>query len=540
MKWFVNMPTSRKLALAFGVMLVLLVIVIVTAYRGITTVQLIHDVYYKIQINLSELRAHQNFNRAQMLEIMMTADRSAQKTIEQEIKDDAHKIDDIIDTLSKLKMQDFKFQSRIVELRKIIESYRQVREQEIFLLLEGNVQGAKQLGLGIQDERFTRIRDIALELEKKANEDLDAQLALQQQAAVWSINLFVIIGILSLLLCVAMVILLHFFMARPLSLISNVAARIASGDLSANVSADERSDELGVMRLAFHQMVESLQRTITAIKEGIALLGSSASEIMASTTQVASGTAETATAISETTTTIEEVRQAAQLSSEKAKNVSDKAQHVAQVSQGGQKSVEETAVGMGQIREQMESIAQTIMRLSEQSQSIGGIIASVTNLADQSNLLSVNAAIEASRAGEQGKGFIVVAQEIKVLAEQSKQATEQVRGILSDIQKATSAAVIATEQGSKLVDLGVKQAAQAGEAIRVLTESSSEAAKSSTQIVASSQQQVVGMDQINIAMQNINQAGEQTATGMKQVELAAQNLHGLGEKLKGLVEQFKV
>jgi methyl-accepting chemotaxis protein len=437
-------------------------------------------------------------------------------------------------------MPDYKFQSRIVELRKIIESYRQVREQEIFLLLEGNVQGAKQLGLGIQDERFTRIRDIALELEKKANEDLDAQLALQQQAAVWSINLFVIIGILSLLLCVAMVILLHFFMARPLSLISNVAARIASGDLSANVSADERSDELGVMRQAFHQMVESLRRTITAIKEGIALLGSSASEIMASTTQVASGTAETATAISETTTTIEEVRQAAQLSSEKAKNVSDKAQHVAQVSQGGQKSVEETAVGMGQIREQMESIAQTIMRLSEQSQSIGGIIASVTNLADQSNLLSVNAAIEASRAGEQGKGFIVVAQEIKVLAEQSKQATEQVRSILSDIQKATSAAVIATEQGSKLVDLGVKQAAQAGEAIRVLTESSSEAAKSSTQIVASSQQQVVGMDQINIAMQNINQAGEQTATGMKQVELAAQNLHGLGEKLKGLVEQFKV
>ena len=255
---------------------------------------------------------------------------------------------------------------------------------------------------------------------------------------------------------------------------------------------------------------------------------------------MASGTAETATAISETTTTVEEVRQAAQLSSEKAKNVSDKAQRVAQVSQGGQKSVEETAVGMGQIRDQMESIARTIMRLSEQSQSIGGIIASVTDLADQSNLLAVNAAIEASRAGEQGKGFAVVAQEIKILAEQSKQATAQVRGILNDVQKATGAAVMATEQGSKPVDAGVKQSEQAGEAIRVLTESSVEAAQAATQIVASSQQQVVGMDQINIAMENINQAGAQTATSMKQVELAAQNLNGLGEKLKELVEQFKV
>jgi methyl-accepting chemotaxis protein len=539
MKWFVNMPTSRKLALAFGVMLVLLVIVIVTAYRGITTVQLIHDVYYKIQINLCELRAHQNFNRGQMLEMILTVDKFAQKIIEQKIKEDALKIDEIAYNLSKLKTQDSKFQSRIIELKNIIASYRQVREQEISLIQQGNVQGARQLGIGIQDERFIRIRDIALELGNKANEDLDTQLALQQQAAVWSINLFVIIGIFSLLVCVSMVILFHFFMARPLSSISNVAARIASGDLSANVSADERSDELGVMMQAFHQMVESLRHTIAAIKEGITLLGSSASEILASTIQVASGTAETATAINETTATIEEVRQAAQLSSEKAKNVSDKAQRVAQVSQGGQKSVEETAFEMEQIREQMGLIAQTITRLSEQSQSIGGIIASVTDLADQSNLLAVNAAIEASRAGEQGKGFVVVAQEIKVLAEQSKQATAQVRGILSDIQKATSAAVMATEQGSKLVDAGVKQAAQAGEAIRVLAESSGEAAQSSAQIVASSQQQVMGMNQINIAMQNINQAGEQTATGMKQVELATQNLQELGEKLKGMVEQFK-
>ena len=284
---------------------------------------------------------------------------------------------------------------------------------------------------------------------------------------------------------------------------------------------------------------QRLQGVTREIEAAVNLLGSSASEILAATTQVASGTAETAASISETTTTVEEVRQAAQLSSQKAKNVSDSAQQVAQVTHTGQKAVEETAAVMRNIRDQMESIAQTIVRLSEQGQSIGGIIASVTDIADQSNLLAVNAAIEAARAGEQGKGFAVVAQEIKSLAEQSKHATAEVRGILNDVQKATSAAVMATEQGSKAVEAGVKQSSQAGEAIRVLAESTGEAVQAAVQIVASSQQQVVGMDQIGTAMESINQAGAENAASMRQAEASAQNLHELGQKLKELVERFK-
>jgi methyl-accepting chemotaxis protein len=294
-------------------------------------------------------------------------------------------------------------------------------------------------------------------------------------------------------------------------------------------------DLTGLLEKRSAELIHLLQK----VKEAVNVLAATSSEILAATTQVASGTAETAAAINETTTTVEEVRQAAQLSSQKAQNVSDSAQRVAQVSQSGLKAVEETMDGMNRIREQMETIAQAVVRLSEQSQSIGGIVASVTDLADQSNLLAVNAAIEAAKAGEQGKGFAVVAQEIKSLAEQSKQATAQVRSILSDVQKATGAAVMATEQGSKAVEAGVKQSAQAGEAIRALAGSSEEAVQAAVQIAASSQEQVVGMDQIGGAMENINQAGAQTAASMKQAEIAAQNLHELGQKLKALVEQLK-
>ncbi|KXS30550.1 MAG: Methyl-accepting chemotaxis sensory transducer, partial [Candidatus Gallionella acididurans] len=279
-----------------------------------------------------------------------------------------------------------------------------------------------------------------------------------------------------------------------------------------------------------------ITRTLTRqLRESVAQLSTSSAEILATTTQVASGAAETAASVSETTATVEEVKQTAQVSSQKARNVSDSAQKASQVSQNGRKSVEEAMQGMQRIQEQMESIAESIVRLSEQSQAIGEIIATVNDLAEQSNLLAVNAAIEANKAGEQGKGFAVVAQEVKSLAEQSKQATAQVRTILGDIQRATGAAVLATEQGNKAVQAGVKQTTETGEAIRLLADSIVEAAQAATQIAASSQQQMVGMDQVALAMENIKQASVQNVAGTKQAEVAAQSLHELGRKLSDMI-----
>lgn len=279
-----------------------------------------------------------------------------------------------------------------------------------------------------------------------------------------------------------------------------------------------------------------LSRVITReLRESIAQLSSSSAEILATTTQVASSAAETAAAVSETTATVEEVKQTAQHASQKAKYVSDSAQKASNVSQAGRRSVEEALHVMHRIREQMGSIAESIVQLSEQSHAIGQIIATVNDLAEQSNLLAVNAAIEAARAGEQGKSFGVVAHEIRSLAEQSKQATGQVRTILGDIQKATNIAVLATEQGNKAVEAGVKQSSETDEAIRLLSASINEAAQAATQIAASSHQQMVGMDQVAVAMNNIKEASEQNVAGTRQAELAAQGLHQMGVRLRLLV-----
>jgi methyl-accepting chemotaxis protein len=326
-------------------------------------------------------------------------------------------------------------------------------------------------------------------------------------------------------------------MARSLRLMAAAAEQIAAGDLRVSLQPQSPNDVVGN---AFVRMVENLRRQIGSIVEGAAVIGSAASEIVASTVQLASGSTESAAAVSETTTTVEEIRQTAQLASEKARAVSDTAQRVAQVSLGGRKSTDDVGAAMNRIRTQMEAIAQSMMRLNEQGQTIGQIIATVEDLAAQSNLLAVNAAIEAAKAGEQGKGFGVVAQEVKSLAEQSRQATDRVRTILGDIQKATTAAVLATEQGGKAVEAGGRQTEIAAESIGTLAGSISEAAQAATQIAASSQQQLVGMDQVAGAMESIKQASVQNVASAKQLETSARNLNDLGQRLKQIVESYVV
>ena len=184
----------------------------------------------------------------------------------------------------------------------------------------------------------------------------------------------------------------------------------------------------------------------------------------------------------------------------------------------------------------MCSIGESITRLHERSQAVGDIVSTVADLAEQSNLLAVNASIEAAKAGDMGKGFAVVAQEIRNLAEQSKDSTKQVRAILSEVQKATGKAVLAAEQGSKSVADGGRQADEAGQAIGTLTGTVQEATRAAVQIAASSQQQLVGMEQVGRAMENIKQATAQNAEGARQLATAAHSLQEVGARLKTLVD----
>jgi methyl-accepting chemotaxis protein len=196
--------------------------------------------------------------------------------------------------------------------------------------------------------------------------------------------------------------------------------------------------------------------------------------------------------------------------------------------------------GMFNLKEQVRNIAETILALSEQTQQIGEIIASVNDISDQSHLLALNAAMEAARAGEAGRGFAVVAGEVRNLAEQSRQATAQISGILSEIQKSANTAVMVTEQGTKSAETGMSLAQTTGESIRVIREHTQQMATAAQQIAASSRQQLTGMDQITRAMENINQAAVQTQGGMQQAESATLKLNELAKQLAAILQQYRI
>jgi methyl-accepting chemotaxis protein len=195
---------------------------------------------------------------------------------------------------------------------------------------------------------------------------------------------------------------------------------------------------------------------------------------------------------------------------------------------------------MDLIKARVETIAENILALSAQTQQIGEIIGSVSDIAAQSNMLALNASVEAARAGEQGKGFAVVAAEVRSLAEQSRQATSQIKSILLDIQDGINSTVMATEEGTKVVDEGLTMTARTGEAIKQLTEAIDEASQTAMQVQAGGRQQATGVDQIALAMQNINQATAQALSSTRQTEEAAKDLDRLSRRLEEIVERYQL
>ena len=574
MKWNVGI----KIATGFGLALMIFVMVSAVSYRG--TTQLIensdrrkhtYDVLAQIEQTFSLLkdveigsRSYGLIGEERYLEPYLAA---------------VGKVDAGIKDVRKLTADDPRQQQRLDTLEPLVKKRLDFARQVIDLRRTKGEEAVQFIKTGTGKALMDEIRKL-IDQMKNEEEGLLKQRAKAAQLDAQNAKRIIVIGTITAL---ALAMLVGFLITRnvagPLQHLSAVAERVTVGDLNVKLHADSRSDEVGELARAFVRMTQSLRamagaaeqmaagdlRTtvkpqspedvlgnafarmsgdlraqIRALVEGANILGSAANEIVASTSQLAASASESAAAVSQTTTTVEEVRQTAQVASQKAKLVSDSAQKAAQISQSGRKSADDVVAGMNRIRQQMEAIAASMVRLSEQSQAIGQIIATVEDLSVQSNLLAVNAAIEAAKAGEHGKGFGVVAQEVKSLAEQSRQATNQVRTILGDIQKATGAAVMATEEGSKAVEAGTRQTEVAGTSIQALAGSVNDAAQAATQIAVSSQQQLVGVDQVAGAMESIRQASTQNVASAKQLESAARNLNELGQRLKQMVERYQV
>jgi methyl-accepting chemotaxis protein len=313
---------------------------------------------------------------------------------------------------------------------------------------------------------------------------------------------------------------------------------VAKGNLKSRVNLNGQS-EFTTLADNLNSMVGSLSEITLKVRGESQNISSAAAEILATVTQHMSSVSQQSAAVTETTATVDAMRAAAEQTAHKAGEVAQLAQASVQVGEDAAQAMDNIVKAMENIRERVDAISRDMLGLSEQTQQIGEIIAAVNDIADQSKLLALNATIEAAKAGEQGKGFAVVAAEVRNLADQSKQATAKVRGILGEIQRATNAAVMATEQGAKRVETGMNLAQAAGDGIGKLEDAIRRAAQSAQQIAASTNQQTMGMDQIAVAMKEINQATKQFVDGARQSQHAAQSLTELAGQMQRLTARFE-
>jgi methyl-accepting chemotaxis protein len=329
-------------------------------------------------------------------------------------------------------------------------------------------------------------------------------------------------------------------MVQPLEALTAAAAAIASGDLSGRRGLIVGQGEIGALARSFDGMVSGLQTTLAELGGVVTRLDHETGSILAGVTRQSVSTTQQAAAITQTGTTAAEIAQTAKQATEHADSVIQMTQRSEELSQEGLQVVEQAVASSAALGDQVKRIAATMADLSERTLQVGEIIASVKDLAEQSNLLALNASIEASKAGEHGRGFAVVALEMRNLAEQSRQAAVQVRAILSQIQKGAREAATATDEGAKKAVSTVALSRSAGQAIEGLATVIRQSALAARQIANNTRQQTIGVEQMVAAITELSSTMNESADGSRAIEQGATTLTEVSRHLGAAVRRYRV
>lgn len=314
---------------------------------------------------------------------------------------------------------------------------------------------------------------------------------------------------------------------------------VGQGDLT-HTLPEVGGGELSRMGAHLNNMRVSLRSVATQTRAAAENVNAATTEIRSTAQEQAAASAEQLAAIEETSATLTQITQSGAQISARAQTVERNAQNAVGISEQGLAAVATTVLSMDSIREQVESVAATIVRLSERTQAIGEIILTVNTIAERSHLLALNASIEAAAAGEHGRTFSVVAGEIKRLADQARDATQRVRANLGEIQQGINASVLLAEEAAKRVEAGRTQTGLADRTIRGMADAILESVQAFQQIVAATNQHQIGLEQVMLALSSIRQAASQTSSTTRELESAATNLNSLSEALVDAVRIYRL
>jgi hemerythrin-like metal-binding protein len=417
-----------------------------------------------------------------------------------------------------------------------LAEYPKIKEMA---LQGGSSEDMAKTILGASSKSFNAALSALESLEKvnieQSQKESNGALAIAKSTRLWIILLLVICVVIG----VTFVVLFSRAMSAPLKRLSSDAEQVASGDLGVEVQVNS-DDEIGQLAQSFEKMVNNLREMIGTLADSSAQVSESSAEMQANAQQMADG-AETvagqaitvATASEEMSATSGDIAQNCQMAAEGAERANQAAEH-------GSEVVEKSISVMHRIAERVQSSAQTVEALGHRSDEIGAIVGTIEDIADQTNLLALNAAIEAARAGEQGRGFAVVADEVRALAERTTKATREIGLMIKTIQQETKSAVAAMEEGVTEVEHGTEEAARSGEALRRIQDEINSLHMQVQQIATAAEEQTATTSEISNNIHSITDVAQRTVEGARKTSDAAQHLSRLSSELERLVGQFKL
>jgi twitching motility protein PilJ len=317
-----------------------------------------------------------------------------------------------------------------------------------------------------------------------------------------------------------------------------IVSQVAKGDLT--LRGKVTNDSLGNIVDAINYMLDNFAKVLERVRKAASDVSSSAGQILLSTEEMANGATQQDQEITNTSSAVEELTVSMKQVSNNAEASAEAARRALDAAEQGNRSVRDTLEGMQRIRASVQASAKKIKSLGDRSLEISEIVNVINDITEQTNLLALNAAIEAARAGEAGRGFAVVADEVRKLAEHSRTATKDIAALIKAIQAETNEAVVVMEDGTREVEVGAKLADQAGKALDAISTVVRQSAELVQEISLASKQQVRGTEGVANAMQIISGITRQTSQGSRQSARTVEQMVKLSEQLNEALSQFRV
>jgi len=416
--------------------------------------------------------------------------------------------------------------SELLNARKTLLKYREHMGQ--FKDLQVKVEAAQESMEALSESLLTSTGEItALQGQRR-----DAEATQSRQTLSGVAGLAMLLGLLAAWLITQQII-------TPLRLTLSAAARIAKGDLSQEIEVGRR-DEMGMLQRSMQDMTLSLRQLISGISDGVTQIASAAEQLSAVTAQTSVGVTSqkdetdcVATAMNQMTSTVMEVAR-------NAEEASEAARHADQQARDGDKVVNDAIAQIERLALEVNNSTEAMGKLKLESDKIGGVLDVIKSVSQQTNLLALNAAIEAARAGEAGRGFAVVADEVRGLAQRTQESTEEIEVLIAALQSGTQQVVMTLDASRTLTDSSVELSRQAGSALGHITRTVSTIQAMNQQISAAGEEQSSVAEQINRSVLNVRDVSEQTAASSEETAASSIELARLGVQLQEMVGKFRV